>query len=62
MGGRERVSGNLTHETMPITGEIETGDETDLCFILNRHARQSLAVSHLDSSHSSRSVECRAAA
>lgn len=57
MGGRGRGTGNPTHETVPVTGEIGTGDETDLCFILNRRARHALAVSHLDSSQSSRSVE-----
>ena len=48
-----------------VTGDIGTGDETDLCFILNRNARRPLAVSHLDSSHSIRPVEavpCRVAA
>jgi FlaA1/EpsC-like NDP-sugar epimerase len=56
------TSARGTHETVALTGEIETGHETDLCFILNRHARHKLAVSRMDSSRvdpprSSRQVE-----
>jgi UDP-N-acetylglucosamine 4,6-dehydratase len=39
-----------THETVCLTGEIETGRETDLCYVLNRGSRHRLPVSHLDSS------------
>ena len=61
MGCRIGTS-SATHEIIHITGEIETGHETDLCFILDRHARQKLTTSRLDSSRSGRRMQPRVAA
>jgi UDP-N-acetylglucosamine 4,6-dehydratase/5-epimerase len=42
--------GEKTHETLYVKGEINTGRETELYYVLNRRAPQALAMDHIDSS------------
>src|SRR5262249_13401356 len=42
--------GEKMHETLYVKGEINTGYETDLYYVLNRGATQVLMMDHIDSS------------
>jgi len=42
-------AGEKTHETLYVRGELNTGRETDLYYVLNRRSQQTLAMDHIDS-------------
>jgi UDP-N-acetylglucosamine 4,6-dehydratase len=42
--------GEKMHETLYVKGEVNTGRETERYYVLNRHAPETLAMDHIDSS------------